>query len=59
LKHYTTYTLDCRVGGPPPKRQPTSHCDTDNNVISQFDYMDTYLPQCVFRVTLIPLQPRL
>ena len=45
LKHYTTYTLDCRVGGPPPKRTPTSHCDTDNNVISQFDYMDTYLPQ--------------
>ena len=70
LKHYTTYTLDCRVGGPPPKRTPTSHCDvrsyfcscsticakkllltrkgttqTDNNVISQFDFMDTYLPQ--------------
>lgn len=45
LKHYTTYTLDCRVGGPPPKRTPTSHCNTDNNVISQFDYMDTYLPQ--------------
>jgi hypothetical protein len=36
LKHYTTYTLDCRAGGPPPKRQTTSHCDTDNNVISQF-----------------------
>jgi len=44
LKHYTTYTLDCRVGGPPPKRTPTSHCDTDNNIISMYDYSDTYLP---------------
>ena len=45
-------TLDCRVGGPPPKRQPTSHCDTDNNLISPYDFADTYLPQYQIAMTV-------
>ena len=52
LKHYTAYTLDCRVGGPPPKRTPTSHCNTDNNAISPYDYADTYLPQYRIAMTV-------